>query len=156
MFTTVLGIPAHPLLVHVPVVLVPMLVLVTIGYAVLPRWRDRVGWAVVVLAVAAPLGAWAAVLSGNAFRHRLISRGVAPAILTRIDGHMRLGNLTLWATVTLALIGLATVYLSRRPKRPAPWLSALMVVLIVLAGAVAGYYVVRTGDAGAHIVWTGL
>ena len=40
------GLPAHPLLVHIPVVLVPLAVLGTIVIAVSRKMRDRLGWIV--------------------------------------------------------------------------------------------------------------
>ncbi len=54
MFDQINGLPVHALVVHAAVVFVPLLVLGAIAYAVVPRWRPRVGWAVVLLAIAAP------------------------------------------------------------------------------------------------------
>ena len=50
--TTIMGVPAHPLMVHVPVVLVP-LSLIGALLMFIPRWRERIGWVTVVLAGAA-------------------------------------------------------------------------------------------------------
>jgi len=41
-FEQLLGLPAHPLLLHATVVFVPLLALGTIAYAVVPRLRRRV------------------------------------------------------------------------------------------------------------------
>ncbi|HEX2356851.1 MAG TPA: hypothetical protein VHI50_10380, partial [Micromonosporaceae bacterium] len=65
MFEEILGVPAHPLLVHAAVVFVPLLIAAALAYALVPALRGRVGWAVALLAVAAPLAAWFATLSGN-------------------------------------------------------------------------------------------
>ena len=54
MFDTILGLPAHPLLIHAAVVLMPLLIAVVIGYAAVPRLRSRLDWAVVLLAIGAP------------------------------------------------------------------------------------------------------
>ena len=35
-------------------------------------------------------------------------------------------------------------------------LAVLLTVGVVGAGGAAGYYVFKTGDSGAHMVWTGL
>ena len=38
------GLPLHPLVVHAAVVLIPLTALLTIGLAVLPRWRWLLRW----------------------------------------------------------------------------------------------------------------
>jgi hypothetical protein len=45
------GLPAHPLLLHVPVVLVPVLSVVAVALAVRPAWRLRFGLSAGVLAI---------------------------------------------------------------------------------------------------------
>jgi hypothetical protein len=45
------GLPAHPLLLHVPVVLVPVLSAVAVALAVRPAWRLRFGLSAGVLAI---------------------------------------------------------------------------------------------------------
>ena len=54
--TTIMGVPAHPLMVHVPVVLVPLCLIGTL-LMFITRWRERIGWATVVLAGVALVGA---------------------------------------------------------------------------------------------------
>ncbi len=41
---TVFGLPTHPLAVHGPVVLLPLVALATVVLAVRERWRSRAGW----------------------------------------------------------------------------------------------------------------
>ncbi len=47
---TFAGLPAHPLLVHAPVVLVPVVALLVILMIVRPQWLERFGWLAVGLA----------------------------------------------------------------------------------------------------------
>jgi hypothetical protein len=47
---TIFGLPAHPLLVHIPVALIPLCAIGAVVIAISPRWRQRIGWVVVVLA----------------------------------------------------------------------------------------------------------
>ena len=155
MFDKVFGLPMHVLVVHAAVVFVPLLALVAIGYAVAPRLRSRLDWATGLLAVAAPLVAWLAVLSGNAFRRRLIARGFGGVVLDRINRHMTYGNYTLWVAAALGvltLLLLAGTLGSRSWSRP---LTMTLSVLVVLAALAATYFVIRTGDLGARAVWTG-
>lgn len=155
MFDKVFGLPVHALVVHAAVVFVPLLALVAIGYAVAPRLRSRLDWAAALLAVVAPLVAWVAVLSGNAFRRRLIARGFGGVVLERINRHMTYGNYTLWV---VAGLGVLTLLLLAGTWRRRAWsgpVTLALSVLVVLAALAATYFVIRTGDLGARAVWTG-
>jgi len=157
------GIPAHPLIIHAAVVFVPLLALGAIVYAVFPALRFRFRWPVALVAVAAAGSVVAARLSGDAFRSRLIEKKLAsPEILAKLVEHKQFGDATMWATLGLALATL--VFLLAVPGRPPGFESVrsgglflqvvFAIVLIALSGA-SVYYVVRTGDSGAHIVWSG-
>ncbi|HKT03326.1 MAG TPA: DUF2231 domain-containing protein [Rugosimonospora sp.] len=162
LFETVLGIPAHPLLVHAAVVFVPLLILVTLAYGLLPGFRKRVDWAVVALAIGAPGAAFLAKQSGEAFKARLIrENSVSPQDLASISTHQNFGTMTFWFTCGLAVIALALVGMqfSRRRRhgtsRAFGPVTLILVVLAIAASGVTGYYVFKTGDTGAHIVWQG-
>ena len=45
------GLPLHPLVVHAAVVFGPLAALAALAYVVLPAWRDRLRWPMVVLAL---------------------------------------------------------------------------------------------------------
>src|SRR5215216_5661837 len=60
-----LGLPAHPLIVHAVIALVPAAALVTIVAALWPAARRRIGWLGVVLAAAALVSVWMAQGSGE-------------------------------------------------------------------------------------------
>jgi uncharacterized membrane protein len=148
----ILGIPAHPLLVHAAVVFVPLLVVAALAYTLIPRLRQRIAWAVVALAVVAPCCALFAKLSGDAFRSRLIRRGTtSPEILAKISQHQSYGTTCLYLVAGLALVTLVFVLLRSRPAV----LSVGLTVIAIGLSLATGYYVFRTGDTGAHIVWQG-
>ncbi|MGH3648434.1 MAG: DUF2231 domain-containing protein, partial [Micromonosporaceae bacterium] len=65
-FEEILGLPAHPLLVHAAVVLVPMLVLVGVGYGLIPPLRRKLDLVLVGLALVAPGDVYLARESGQA------------------------------------------------------------------------------------------
>lgn len=158
MFTTILGIPAHPLLIHAAVVFVPLLIAAAVVYVLWPAARSRLDWAVAGLAIVAPLSVWFARVSGVNFRQRLIDRHlVSPEVLVKINQHMSYGKTTLWWTLGFAVVALIMVgYARSRGSRPwsgVVWIG-FVVVILVLSGF-TGYYIFRTGDTGAHIVWTG-
>jgi uncharacterized membrane protein len=167
MFEEIAGLPLHPLAVHAPVVLVPLLVLAALAYVLLPRLRPSLALGVAVLAVLAPLTAVVAKLSGDAFRQRKIELGQAPEpILAVIDNHRTFGTWTMWATLALGVLVLALLAVGSGRRRtgadgdaaaprPAAWLTVALTVLVLLASAAALYYVFRTGDSGARMIWEG-
>ncbi len=151
-FETITGLPLHPLVIHAVVVLVPLLVLAGLAYALVPRLRGRIAWVTVLLALAGVGSTLLAKLSGDAFRRRIVRKHLASQeILVKIDSHRSLGTTTLYLTIALAVVVLALVLLRNVPRGA----SVVLAVLTVGLGLVTVYYVYRTGDAGARIVWTG-
>ena len=146
-----MGWPLHPLVIHAAVVFIPLLVIAGLVYAFVPRLRGRVGWVAVLLALAAPGAALFAKLSGDAFRARIARLGTRPEILAKVDAHRALGTDTLYWTIGLAVVVLALVLLRNVPRA----VSLGLVVLTAGLGLASAYYVYRTGDSGAHIVWSG-
>jgi cytochrome c biogenesis protein CcdA len=170
-FDRVLGLPAHPLLVHAAVVLVPLLALGGIVYAVAPFARRHLRWVVGLLAVAAAGAVTAAKLSGDSFsKHKNFA---SPEFQSKISNHSEFGNRTWYFTLGLAVVVLALVVLVRpvtaggtRGRGPDDTLVAprggapviLQVVFGVLTIGLAGvtlYFIFKTGDSGAHMVWDG-
>jgi uncharacterized membrane protein len=168
-FNTILGIPAHPLLIHFAVVFIPLLAAGSIVYAAWPPFRSRITWAVLLLAVIAPLSALFAKLSGQNFKTRLIAdKVVSPQILAKIVQHNSYGNKTFWWTVALGVLTLVflayTWQASRAPTGAAAggstdgsWTAMRIgsTVVMLVVGGIVGFYVFKTGDSGAHIVWGG-
>ena len=63
--TTLFGLPAHPLLVHIPIVLLPLVGIGAIAIAVSPKARRRFGTVVLALAGVAFIGTVLAAGSGE-------------------------------------------------------------------------------------------
>ena len=180
MFDKIMGLPAHPLIVHAPVVLIPLTFAFAVAYCLVPRFRRHLGWLLAAFAVASAAGAFAAAESGKAFRANLNLNTAA------IQHHESLGlmlrNISLLlAVVALLLVGIDIMrrrqakqneHLSAtdadvrvgsapgaavaRPRSGNMLLGAVSVVLSIalLALAVTALvYVVITGHSGAEIVW---
>ena len=180
MFDQINGLPVHVLVLHAAVIFVPLLALGALVYAVVPRWRSKIGWAVALLAVIAPLSTLVAKLSGTQLYNRLIDQGLSGRGKEILDDHMSVGTTTWWLSLALGLVTLVMVGLTVRSRTPdrtmvsagggGATLAAdsaaetrtagvpriveivLAIAMVVLA-ALAGYYVFRTGDAGATAVW---
>ncbi|WP_432834759.1 DUF2231 domain-containing protein [Dactylosporangium sp. CA-092794] len=159
MFDRVLGIPAHPLYIHAAVVLVPLLVLVAVLYAIWPASRRHIRWPLVAFALAAPGAVFFAKESGETFSG---NRSFQSAELkAAIAQHEDYANMLTLFVVVLAVVALVMAFMlpvtagaRARIKAPAPAHWLLSVVAVVLA-ALSAYYVYRTGDSGAHMVWSG-
>ncbi|MFI6243891.1 DUF2231 domain-containing protein [Micromonospora sp. NPDC050795] len=163
MFEEIMGIPAHPLLLHAAVAFVPLLALLTVGYAFVPPIRPHTRWVLGLLAVGAPVAALLTKLSGDAFLERMrAANRVTPEFLPKLEAHQEFGDITLYASIGLGVVALALVRLvppratdASADGRPAKPLTLALQVLSLVAAAVTVYYVVRTGDSGAKAVWEG-
>lgn len=148
MFEEFSGLPLHPLVVHAAVVFVPLLVVVSLAYALVPRWRSRLGWLAVALAVIAPLSAVVTRQSGNALADRLYGG----TIQGDLANHQNYGTMTMWVSIALGVLTLALVWLRRSSSVPG-WLTIALTVLVVVAAGAAITYVVLAGDLGSRIHW---
>jgi uncharacterized membrane protein len=154
-FDQIGGLPVHVLVLHFAVVFIPLLALGAVVYGVIRPWRARIGWAVLLLGIIAPVCAFVARESGLKFYDRVTKKGISPKGREMLDQHMHFGTMTMWFTIALGVVTLVmTIATLRRPTKSLPLVPdvALTVVMVALA-AISGYYVFRTGDSGAHVVW---
>jgi uncharacterized membrane protein len=153
-FDQIGGLPVHVLVLHAAVVFVPLLAVGAIVYALVARWRPRIGWAVLLLAIIAPICTFVARESGEKLYDRVIAQGTSPAGKAILDDHMGFGTRTFWYTLSLGIVTLIMVILTLRKGASLPRAAdlALAVIMVVLA-VISGYYVYKTGDSGAHAVW---
>jgi len=147
------GLPVHVLVVHAAVVFVPLLAVGAIVYALVPRWRSRTGWAVVLLAVAAPVATLAAKLSGEELEARLLQQGVSGRGAEIISDHSGYGNLTFWFALALGVVSLVMVLATSRGRSLPRVADLAMAAVMVVLAAISGFYVFQTGDSGATAVW---
>ena len=148
MFDTVGGLPLHPLTVHAVVVLLPIACLLTVAVAVVPRWRRRAKWVVVLDAFVA-VAAFVAKESGERLLHRLES--LSPTLPDGLATHTLWGGRLALVAFVLALAALAVAVTQWRPA----WGRLATVVAVVVAVGALGLTVV-VGDSGARAVWGSL
>ena len=154
MFDQVNGLPVHALVLHAAVVFVPLLALGAIVYALVARWRPKITWAVVLLAVVAPLATLVAKLSGQKLYDRLVANGLKGKGLEILNQHMGFGTRTFWFSLALGIVTLIVVGLTRSRSNSLPMVAQVGAAVVMIALAVlSGYYVYRTGDSGATAVW---
>lgn len=159
------GLPAHALLVHVLIVLLPLAALLLVLSVVWPAARARLGLVSPGVAAIALICVPVTVNAGNWLRNHLrANEGHLNPLIRR---HANLGNgLLVWAIAVFVLA--AGVWLltrryelvwrprggTERAELPA-WVTAgLAVVTVAVAvGAIVQLY--RVGDSGAKAVWSG-
>ncbi|MCV7227728.1 DUF2231 domain-containing protein [Mycolicibacterium komossense] len=147
--STINGLPAHVLLVHLIVVLAPLTAVLAIISAVWPAARRRLVWLVLALAlitmVATPLtteaGEW------------LVGRvGESPAVETHAD----LGDTMLYFSIALLAAAALLAFLYVRESRGATTNTVVAVVIaavVVLASVATTVQIYRIGESGARAAW---
>lgn len=160
------GLPAHPLFLHVPVILIPVATIWALVLVARPRWFLSSGVLLGILTVIALAATFLTVGAGEALRNALhLNGGFGPAALIARHAHagMLLRDLLILFTgaVIAALFAhrVAAGMLSGLAwldglARHAVTLVLLRAALVVLAVACA-YFVFHTGDLGAKAVWQG-
>ena len=146
------GIPVHPLVVHVAVVLIPLAAIGVILIAFVPRWRERYGGLVALFALGALVGTLLAKFSGENFQKDL-------AITSdKVTTHADLGQKMLYFVIPLFLVAIALWWVGRREREHEPYgvgITMTLGVVSVIVALAAGIWVVRVGHSGANAVWGG-
>ncbi|MFD1149201.1 DUF2231 domain-containing protein [Saccharothrix hoggarensis] len=161
---TIFGLPAHPLLVHAVVVLLPLSAAGAAALAVVPRWRQRYAWpllGITLLGVGSvPVAQW----SGDQLYARLAALGNP-----LIRRHAELGNDLLPFALGFGVVVVAMLVAGRLADRertaaaddtavPRTWrrISVVVAVLVIAAGAATTVQTVRIGHSGSTAVWDGV
>jgi hypothetical protein len=152
---TVNGIPAHPLVVHAAVVLVPLAAVFAGAYAVWPRRRWQTRTPALVLAVVAAGAVQLATMTGDQLKTSLHEN---TALIRTHEHWAGLLQTAMWALAGLVVVAWwALPHQSPLPDRGdrggVRLLSVPLVVLLPVAALVVLVLVVLTGDAGARAVW---
>jgi len=158
------GLPAHPLFVHVPVILIPTTVVTAIVFMIKPEWFARYGVALAVVSIFAMSSVFLTMQAGAALRAALHLQGPAASLITQ-HAHAAHILAIVYVTFTATLIvtfaaqrisgGMPTgLGIVDRLLSPKSVFTALRVVLVLLSIG-AGYMTFRTGDLGAKAVWEG-
>lgn len=143
------GLPAHPLVIHVPVILVPLVGLAALALVARPAWMERWGVVTGVFAVAALAGTIVAVGAGQALRDDRGGGGMGGG---RIADHAQAGENLRIAMVLFVLALLGTLWARRQGRLAGVPLIVARIVVAVLAIA-SVYLVIRTGHLGAQATW---
>jgi hypothetical protein len=158
------GLPAHPLFVHVPVILIPSTIVAAVVFVFKRQWLSRYGVALAVVSIVAMSSIFLTMQAGAALRGELNLEGQAAKLISE---HSQAAHILaiVYVLFTATLIvtfaaqrisggmptGLAIVDELLSPR----WVLGGLCVALVLLSIGAGYMCFRTGDLGAKAVWQG-
>ncbi|NMH92848.1 hypothetical protein HF519_14950 [Pseudonocardia bannensis] len=151
------GIPAHPLIIHAVVVLLPLAAVGAVAIAARPAWRRSLGIPVALIGLIGVGAVPLAVETGEQLRQALGGGGPL------VEVHAQRAQTLLPFAVAFLILLLLAVYTGRRADRAgeepgdgAPvWRRAAVgsAVLAAVAGIVVTGLVVWIGHAGSAAVW---
>jgi heme/copper-type cytochrome/quinol oxidase subunit 2 len=166
--TVIHGLPAHVLLLHVVVVLLPLGALFTVLGAVWPAARRKLGFIAPLTCLVALIFVPITTNAGRWYQHYLERQ--AGGSLPAIDHHAALGHSMIWFAIGLFVVSTVAYSFGRykdlaeaeaepsrrsaavlRSSAPA---YAVAAAAIVMSG-VAVWWLYRVGDSGAFAVYGG-
>jgi hypothetical protein len=147
---TLFGLPAHPLVVHAAVVLLPIAAIALVVVAAIPRARRVYGPIVLGVAIAATIAVGLAQQSGESLQGDVKKTEL-------VEEHTEQGETVLpWAigvTVVSALVA-AEPYARKRLGSLSPRVvTAVLVGASLIVGVGATWTVIEVGHSGATSVW---
>jgi hypothetical protein len=155
------GLPAHPLILHVPVVLVPILGLTLLFAALRPHFFERNALAIGAFTVITLAATILTAGAGEAFRSD--RGGGPPDEAQRLSEHAESGDwLRLVMLGVAALVLFAVALTQARAGNRLGFLSGLassrgvrlaLRGLFVAGAVIAIFFVIRTGHLGAQVTW---
>jgi exosortase/archaeosortase len=158
---TVYGVPAHPLLVHAVVVLLPLATFGGLAIAVRSSWRRRFGIAVLGVTIAGVAAVPIAQQTGEQLEDALrASLPPGTPLQPSLEDHVSLGNDLLPFAIAFGVAVLllyVTGLLADRGDNVA-WKRVALVAaaLVVFTGVATTVETVRIGHTGAESVWKGV
>lgn len=141
-FESVAGLPLHPLVVHVAVVILPLSALALIAIVLKPSWRRTYGWLVLTGLAVGAVAAFVAKQSGEALAETV---GLP-------QQHADYGDVLPLVAILLLLASGGWAYLTRSGK-PSSVLSHTLAAVAVVLALVAVVLTVLTGHTGAEAAW---
>ncbi|MFE9882972.1 DUF2231 domain-containing protein [Streptomyces sp. NPDC005784] len=148
------GLPAHVLLVHFVIVLVPLTALALVLCAIWPKAAQRLGVVLPLLALVTLASVPLATNAGEWLERHVESDALVRRHAELGDGLLPwVGGLFVLAFVVWWALGRSASRAPDGTRRPATLLriTAAVLSLVVAAGAVVDVY--RIGDSGAKAAW---
>ncbi|MEO8540774.1 MAG: DUF2231 domain-containing protein [bacterium] len=158
MLTNLAGLPAHALLVHAAVVLVPLAAIALAATGWKAAWRKAYSFPIAIMAVAGGIFAFLAKQTGEPLQHSLRVAGQAVGQEVRFGEHPEQGDTAFFFAMVFGFVAVAFWAIDRYRERwnLPKWspIAAYGVALIPAARALVTMIV--AGHSGATLVWKDL
>ena len=147
----IFGLPAHPFMVHLPVVLLPIAAILAVIAIIRPAFRAKYGAAIAAVTLVAFFATFFARQSGEQM-YQLMNRG------PNVDKHKSLANTTTILTFLFSGFFIVLVFGKRVSvlKNWQSWLVPALRVLVGVTAVLAAIWMARTGHEGARLNWNAL
>ncbi len=160
MFDQIGDMPLHPLVIHAPVIGIPLALLLALLFA-FPRTRGWARWPLVLTVLGSAAATWVSQQSGQGLYALL---GIEPGnpVGDLIEQHSTLAGQLVYIMLGFSAVAVANVVLVRSGRagdgavtaaRPATPVRILLLAALVAVAVVAFIWTVRVGDLGARAVW---
>jgi hypothetical protein len=155
------GLPAHPLFVHVPVILIPSTIIAALVFMLKRAWLARYGIALALVSIVAMSSIFLTMQAGAALRGALHLQGQAAKLISE---HSQAAHYLAIVYVLFTAVLIVTFAAQRISTGMPTGLGvlddllsskAVFATLRMMLAIGAGYLVFRTGDLGAKAVWQG-
>lgn len=140
------GLPAHPLVVHAPVVLIPITAIFAIIMVSNRKLSRRFGPLVVGVAALAAISAFLAAQTGKALQE---------ALGYQVVEHAMFGERVWWFSGATFVTLLGLWLIDRSSRRSRRFDGNLLAIAAVVFSILATFWVIRAGHTGAELVWFG-
>ena len=153
------GLPAHPLLLHIPVILTPLTVVGGVVVAFSPSWRRKIGVPLVILAVVLAVSTQLTISSGEALKEAVRRTALVRKHVSQSDLIEPVVILFLLSLCGLVLFDrwqrgeLIPQRLKAMPAAATRWLLVAASAGTIVTGAWALGLVIRAGHSGAQATW---
>lgn len=148
MFETFGDMPLHPLVIHAPVVGIPLSLMVVLLF-ILPRTRPWARWPLAIVVIGATAATIVAKQTGEGLQ-RLLAISPGNPVGDLIQTHSELATQLVIIMVIFAAVVLMNVFMLARVSRG---IGIILLALLLTAGSMAVVWVIRVGDLGARAVW---
>lgn len=153
------GLPLHALVTHAAVVFIPFASLVSIVYALVPKWRWATRWVSVVSALAALGAVLLTYFSGK----DLLEHREELQTSTVISLHQERAQVLLWVTIVFVFVVLLGAWALGGPSalasgwgaraKHAPLIEWSVVTMLVILAVFCFLMTIQTAEAGANSRW---
>lgn len=155
------GLPAHPLVVHAAVVLIPLAAILAGVYAAVPKWRWATRWPTVGTSLGALAAVFYAYFSGKYFLDHRPGLEASPTVQL----HEERAEVLFWLTIVFVVVVLIAAWGLGGPSalasgrgargKHAPLIEWSLVSMLLIFAVTLVLMTFQVGEAGAESVWTG-